>query len=98
MRREQFVLERGELRVFVSSQYGRREFCPACGSHVLVHGQTNDKSVAVPAGLLDDCDQVEIQSHIFVDEKVAWQHISDNLPQYAGWPPGVQATYLPQQD
>ncbi len=95
MRRDQFVLERGELTAFASSTHGRREFCAACGSHVLVHGQTKDASVAVPAGLLDDIDKVEVQSHIFVEEKAAWQPIADELPQHVGWPAGVEATYIP---
>ena len=42
MRKDQFELLSGELKTYHSSQYGRREYCPQCGSHVLVHGQTRD--------------------------------------------------------
>lgn len=93
MRREQFRLLSGTLQTFESSDQGRREFCPGCGAHVLVHGQTGDDSVAVPAGLFDGDTPIQVTSHIFVKDKVPWFEISDELPQYAGWPPGVTATY-----
>lgn len=89
MRRDQFELLEGRLEVYASSSHGRREFCPQCGSHVLVHGQTADSSVAVPAGLLDAA-EVVVTAHIFVDDLVSWHQIQDDLPQHAAWPPDVQ--------
>lgn len=94
MRREQFRLIAGELSVFTSSNEGRREFCQFCGSHVLVHGQTADDSVAVPAGLFEQGAPIEVTAHIFVKDKVAWQSIDDNLPQHDSWPPGIVATHI----
>lgn len=92
MRREQFDLLEGELTQRNSSTHGCREFCPRCGSHILVHGQTTDGSVAVPAGTLDGDPKLIINSHIFVADKVSWYHITDDLPQYLSWPPGVEAS------
>ena len=94
MRRDQLQLMQGELAVYESSSSGRREFCPRCGSHVLVHGQTADDSVAVPAGCFDGHPPVAVVSHIFVADCVEWHVINDDLPQYDRWPPGVVATHL----
>ncbi len=93
MRADQFELTGGALAPFASSTHGRREFCPRCGSHVLVHGQTRDGSVAVPAGLLPGDVPLTVAGHLFVAEKAAWWEISDELPQHAGWPPGVAYTH-----
>ena len=93
MRRDQFALTRGTLKMYPSSTQGRREFCADCGSHILVHGQTADASVAVPAGCFDGDPPVHITAHIFVAECVSWYEINDSLPQHAGWPPGIESTH-----
>ena len=95
MRRDQFNLRTGSLEILKSSAEGRREFCPECGTHVLVHGQTADSSVAVPAGLLEPGTPIEATAHIFVQDKVAWHQIRDELPQFDRWPPHVVATHTP---
>jgi hypothetical protein len=71
-----------------SSPGAFREFCPDCGTHVLVHGQTGDDTVAVPAGTLDGNPQVTIIGHMYTAERVGWHAITDELPQHPGWPPG----------
>lgn len=96
MREDQFNMHSGSLETYASSLEGRREFCPECGTHVLVHGQTADRSVAVPAGLFAPGTPIEVTSHIFVQDKVAWYQIRDDLPQFEGWPPNVTATHKPR--
>ena len=93
MRADQFELLSGQLRLYPSSEQGRREFCGKCGSHVKVHGQTNDGSVSVPAGLLDSDATINVVGHIFVTDKVTWYEISDSLPQHPYWPQGVEHTH-----
>ena len=93
MRRDQFELTRGSLKRYASSNAGVREFCADCGSHILVHGQTADGTVAVPLGTFDGDPEVSLAGHIFVKDKVGWFEISDDLPQFDGWPPGVEFTY-----
>lgn len=89
MRPDQFCLDKGQLKVFASSARGFREFCCDCGAHVKVHGQTEDGSVAIPAGLFDSGTPIAIAGHIFVKDKVPWHAIMDDLPQYTGWPESV---------
>ena len=94
MRREKFHLQAGQLEEFASSDRGRREFCGNCGTHILVHGQVDDGSVAVPAGALDGDPEMSVTAHIFVRDKVGWYSIGDDLPQFEGWPPGVAFTHV----
>jgi hypothetical protein len=81
-------LERGHLVPYESSKGAYREHCATCGSHLLVHGQSGDDTLAVPVGTLDGDPPVTILSHIFTAERVSWFQISDDLPQHEGWPPG----------
>ena len=84
--------ERSALVKFESSPHAFREFCPTCGSHVLVHGQTGDATLAIPLGLIDGDPPATILSHIFVEACVGWHQIRDDLPQYEGWPEGFGRT------
>ena len=75
-------------KAYVSSPGAAREFCPDCGAHVLVHGQSGDGNFAVPAGTLDGAPDITILGHMYVDEQVPWLELDDDLPRYADWPPG----------
>lgn len=77
------------LRSYRSSATGFRKFCPDCGSHLLVHGQTGDETLAIPAGTLDGNPPLTILGHIFVADCVSWYTIVDELPRHERWPPGL---------
>ena len=74
------------MHTYESSPGAFREFCPHCGTHLLIHGQTDDGSYAVPAGTLDGDPALTLVAHIFVADKVGWYQITDSLPQHAQWP------------
>ena len=74
--------------VYASSPDAYREFCPVCGTHILVHGQTGDGTLAIPAGTLDEDVPVTILGHMFTADRVGWYEIRDGLPQFEGWPTG----------
>ncbi len=76
------------LERYESSPGGFREFCRRCGTHVLVHGQSGDGSLAVPAGTLDGTPDLTIRLHMFTDERVVWAELDSTAPSYPGWPPG----------
>ena len=78
------------LEAYESSPGAYREFCGQCGTHVLVHGQTNDNGVAVPAGTLDGDPPLNIVGHMYTESQVSWFKIADDYPQHAEWPPGIQ--------
>ena len=75
-------------RAYESSPGAYREFCPSCGTHLRVHGQSGDGTIAVPAGTLDGDPPLTVLGHMFTGERVSWYRISDDLPQHEGWPPG----------
>ncbi len=76
------------LKPYESSPGAFREFCSVCGTHLLVHGQSGDGTLAIPAGTLDGKPPVTVLGHMFTRELVPWHTITDELPQYDGWPPG----------
>lgn len=78
---------RDEIQAFESSPRAYREFCSHCGTHVLVHGQSDDGTHAIPAGTLDGDPAVTILGHMYTDELVSWFQIADGFPQHRGWPP-----------
>lgn len=80
---------RDSLVAYESSTAAFREFCPNCGSQILIHGQTNDGTLAVPAGTLDGDPPITERGHIFVDTQLSWAEPAADLPRYVGWPPGV---------
>jgi ADP-ribosyl-[dinitrogen reductase] hydrolase len=82
----------GDLEAYESSAGAYRAFCPSCGTHLLVHGQSGDGTVAIPAGTLDGKPPVTILGHMYVEELVPWHAIVDDLPRYERWPPGYGKT------
>ena len=89
LRPEQFRwMAGGDLGRFESSPGAFREFCRDCGTHLLVHGQSGDGTLAVPAGTLDGMPPLTIIGHMYVEELVPWHSITDDLPQHRRWPPG----------
>ena len=79
---------RDELGTYESSPGGFREFCTHCGTHVLVHGQTGDDTLAIPAGTLDGDPALTILGHMFAEAAVSWLEVDDGLPRHDRWPPG----------
>ena len=45
----------------------------------------------MPAGNLDDDPGARPIAHIFVDSKAPWNEITDDVPSFAGYPPGWPA-------
>ena len=76
------------LEPYESSKGAYREFCSRCGTHLLVHGQTGDETLAIPAGTLDGGPELTILGHMYFAERVPWAGVSDDLPKHAEWPPG----------
>jgi hypothetical protein len=61
-------------------------FCGLCGSSLPRVGQGY---IVVPAGTLDDDPGVREGLHIFCGSKAPWYEITDALPQFDEYPPGV---------
>ena len=74
------------IQNYQSSPDNVRSFCRTCGSKVpVVEG--DGAHVIIPAGALDDDPEVRPIVHIHTASKAPWYAISDDLPQFAEFPP-----------
>jgi hypothetical protein len=81
------------LTFYESSPDFFRGFCRICGSPVANRPGPNYKpapatpELGIPLGILDDDPEIQPDQHIFVANKAPWFEITDDLPQYSGYPP-----------
>ncbi len=88
-----FRLRGGEhAKRFESSPGFFRYFCGRCGS--VVPGDTMQGRAFVPAGNFEADPGVRPLAHIFVGSKAPWFEITDSLPQFDAYPPGIDAPVL----
>lgn len=80
----------GEEKVgtYASSAECVRTFCTECGSVAPVE-LPQIGTVAVPVGNLTGELDLKPSLHIFVGSKAPWYTITDNLPRFEAYPPGV---------
>jgi len=69
-----------------------RCFCGRCGS--VVPGDPADGRVFMPAGNFDGDPGVRPLAHIFVASKAPWYEITDALPRFDAYPPGIDVPVL----
>jgi len=87
----------GEDRLvrYRSSPNGVRTFCSVCGSA----GPTTMPEIgiaAAPAASLEGDLGIKPQGHIFVGSKAPWDPITDSLPQFEAYPPGLGFEGVPR--
>ncbi len=85
---DQFTLLSGHglLKTYHHAPSGlARKFCGECGSPI-VSERAEPAMMAVRLGTVDTPLSKGPGAHIFVDSKVAWDVITDDLPQFAGRP------------
>jgi hypothetical protein len=81
-RREDFVVNRGEIRTVEFA--GRwRGFCPFCGSTLTFLSSPDSGEIDVTVGSFDHPERVSPRDHIWVDDRLAWISLADGLPQHA---------------
>jgi hypothetical protein len=71
-----------------------RPFCSRCGSKVPSDRVWNER-ISIPAGPLEGDPHTEPLAHIFAASKAPWHEISDSLPRFDAFPPGVDAETFP---
>jgi hypothetical protein len=77
-----FSFTKGESRSYRSSPTGLREFCASCGTQIAFRGAAAPTRIDVNIACLDDPASVEPEYHIWVESRVPWLHIDDDLPRY----------------
>ena len=76
----------GTTARFASSPVLQRVFCPTCGTRLLAE-RADAGRMGIALALFDDPAGLPPECHMFVDSKVAWLRINDDLPQYPEWAP-----------
>ncbi len=79
---------------YASTAHSHRSFCRHCGS-VAPNLMPEAGIAACPAGNLMGDFSVDSQAHIFVGSKAEWEILTDSLPRFDEYPPGVSATAIP---
>ena len=84
--KEQLKVE-GELREYASSDNGRRQFCPTCGSGLFyANEQIFPGMIDVQLATLDDPDSMPPQLQVQVADRIGWvKHVGD-LPEFERYP------------
>ena len=82
-----FRFTKGEPKLYRSSEWLQRGVCSTCGSPLVVI-YDEDPNPVVFTGSLDHPDDWPLtqegwSGHAFVNEKVSWHVISDDMPQFA---------------
>jgi len=91
--RLRWIAGRDLVRKYQSSDEGERPFCSRCGSNV--PADHHPGGAFIPLGNLDGDVDVQPLAHIFVSSKAPWDDLTDALPRFDEFPPGFEATAMP---
>ncbi len=79
---------RGEPKRYESSPGVFRGHCDTCGTPISWEGIWHDKPIEeVYIATLDDPEAVQPDRHAFIEEKLSWFEVDDNLPRFTGTSP-----------
>jgi hypothetical protein len=86
--RKEQVQSSGAVATYQSSEHGRRQFCPACGTNLFY---LNDVIFAglvdIPIAAFDNPDALPPTEQIQVAERIGWMDKAHALPAFERWPP-----------
>jgi hypothetical protein len=80
--REDFALTSGTIAEYRSSPGVRRGHCAACGTTITYSWNQRPNEIDIAVSSLDDAAGIAPEAHIWVQDKVPWLVISDDLPRY----------------
>jgi len=79
---------KGTPKIYGSSEYGRRHFCPDCGTGLFyTNAQSLPGIIDVQSSTNDDPDRVPARAHIQVAERIGWMASAHELPMFERYPP-----------
>ena len=76
------ALTSGAIAEYRSSPGVRRGHCAACGTTITYAQDKRPGEIDIAVSSLDSTTGIEPEAHIWVEDKVPWLVISDDLPQY----------------
>jgi hypothetical protein len=89
---EHFQYTKGAPQVYVSSSYGQREFCAACGSQIAFRDNQRQGTIEINVGTMEEPERMKPEYHIWCSSRIDWFDTNDNLPRHAESAPSGPAT------
>jgi hypothetical protein len=81
---------RGAPRIYHSSEHGRRQFCPDCGTGLFyINEQMLPGIIDIQSATYDDPEAVPARAHIQVAERIRWMERAHELPTFDRFPPSM---------
>lgn len=71
------------VSVYASSDWAERGFCRQCGTHLFYRFKANG-NYAVPIGLFEDDEHLELKHQVFIDEKPSFYAFSNKTKDMTG--------------
>jgi len=85
---EALRITKGAVKVYVSSEHGRREFCADCGTGLFYRNDENLPGIVdIQSATYDDPDAIPAQVHIQTAERIGWMADAHSLPAFGLFPP-----------
>jgi hypothetical protein len=82
------VQAQGELATYESSEHGRRQFCPRCGSNLFyLNDVVFSGLIDVPIAAFDDPESLPPTEQIQLAEGIGWMATAHELPGFDRFPP-----------
>lgn len=79
---------KGAPKVYVSSENGRRHFCPDCGTGLFYVNEKNLPGIIdIQSATYDDPSAIPAQVHIQIAERIGWMEKAHELPAFDRFPP-----------
>jgi hypothetical protein len=79
---------KGTLKVYHSSEHGRRHFCANCGTGLFyTNAEILPGIIDIQSGTYDDPDAVPARAHIQIAERIGWMARVHELPAFERYPP-----------
>lgn len=75
-----FEYVKGEPRVFVSSAWGERRFCPQCGAQLEYRRSDAPSTVEVNYATLDDPSAIAPKAHMWYASRIPGLEVAGGLP------------------
>lgn len=78
--RAAFTVTKGAPKTYDSSDHGKRQFCPDCGAQLTFWTSHHPDFIDVTVGTLDHPGRFPAARHIWLDDKIAWLQLDQDLP------------------
>lgn len=86
-REKQLVILKGKTKTYQSSEHGRRDFCPNCGTGLFYkNAKTIPGLIDVQSATLDNPNQWPALCHIQTAERLSWMSEAHKLPEFPRYP------------